>query len=140
MELDRILREVLELRRGKFEDMGVTVVRQAVPPEVDSPVQERSLGEVVGCIVDTALHALTMAKERRLVIRARTANHGAIVEIEYTNPTDAGESSADANPAAVADLERCRDLLHRWGGRVFLGSPEHCTTRFVVELPRQPEV
>ncbi len=140
MEIERVIQRVLELRRARLDDMGVTVVQQSRPIEVNVAVSDEEVGLALTQMLDGALYVMTARKERCLTVWAREANRGAVVEIEYRGGScEEAQSRLNLSQAqkqdALRDLARCRELLERRGARLFVSSSEQGNIRFVMELP-----
>jgi hypothetical protein len=141
VEIARVIEQVVELRRARMDDVGVTVVQQSHAVDVDVSVSDQDVGQALAWMVDGALSAMSSGEERRLVIWARKANRGAVVGVEYK----AGgpevrlcPSVSDAQKAeALRNLAECRKLLEKWGARLFVSSFEQGKIRFVMELPSE---
>ena len=140
MEIVTVIEQALECHKARLEAMGVTVVWQGRPAEIDVGACGEEVGQALEQMIDGVLRAVGSGKERRLVVWARNANRGAIVGIEYR-----GGSYEQAHPRltlsrgqeqlTLRSVAKCRKLLEKRGGRLFVRSSEFGSVRFVMELP-----
>jgi len=142
MRLDKILHKVLESRKRKLDAASVTVVEEPDPRDVRLEVSSRDLAKVAGEVIEKAVDAMAAVPERRLVVRSRRANWGALVEIEYTGapeeePATSARVSHESEEAAARELASYREMLGEWGGRLFIKTVEGCNTRYLIEVPAQ---
>jgi len=139
VEIARVIEHVIQLRRARLNDIGVTVVQLPHASEVDVSVSDEDVGQALARMVDGALSAMSSAGERRLVIWARKANRGAVVGVEYKAATPEVQLrlglSEVQKEEALRNLAQCRELLDKWGARLFISSFEQGNIRFVIELP-----
>jgi len=140
LNIGKVIERVLELRRDRFDDIGVTVVRQSCPAEADTAASEEEVGQALTQMIDSALPLIASGRERRLVVWARGAARGAIVGIEYRGGIhEEAQSSVKVTEAqekgAPHSLAQCREFLEKRGARLFVSSLEQGNVRLVMELP-----
>jgi len=140
MRLDKILHKVLNAHRRRLEAASVTVVEETDIREVKLGVSSKKLVRVTEEVIDRALRAMESVPERRLVVRSRRANWGALVEIEYSGtgaeePSTAARACHETEEETTREFVKYRDALGQWGGRVFIKAVEGRNTRYIIEVP-----
>jgi len=144
MGIEEVLQEVLELRKAKFEEIGVTVVR--LPSSAGAPVPAHCsrLGQAIGQVIDGALRSLASQPERCLAVGYRSVHRGVVIEIDCsTGGTRAVGPAMHTGrqwlEEGVAELAQCRQMLDECGARAFVSAPAQGWARFVIELSTEPQ-
>lgn len=145
MSLGEILDRVLEERKGRLDESGIRLTERPAGEEIPVEAQEDRIGEAVGHLVDTAVSALALGRDRRLAVRTRKVNDGAIIEVEFPGADLPGTSPADLFGAyhsgedrRALGLVKCQKLLEGGGCRAYIASGPRNAVRYRIEVPRRP--
>jgi C4-dicarboxylate-specific signal transduction histidine kinase len=145
MRLGEILDRVLDERKGRLDDSGIRLTERPAADEIPVDARDDRIGEAVGHLLDTAVSALVLGRDRRLAVRTRQVNDGAVIEVEFPGADLPGTSPADLFGAyhsgedrQALGLVRCRQLLGEAGCRAYIASGPKNAVRYRIEVPRRP--